>query len=148
MDWRRAGRLLDTKLTQIASKIESGFHQVSVKSRCNAFSRRRLQVDDEGTSGRKLLHPGRGSPSRSEVNTTAQAAPRDADHFGSKVTNMFDELWRQGKLIADDVANVTLKVNSIKWNMDEGFRTIIHRPQAQSTSCGKPINLLFVQYLL
>lgn len=136
MDWRRAGRLLDTKLTHIATKIESGFHQMSIKNRCNASSRRRLQVDDEGTSERKLPHSDRpASPSRSEVNATAQAAPRYSDYFGSKVTNMFDELWRQGKLIAEDVANVTLKVNSIKWNMDEGFRTIIHRPQPQPTPC-------------
>jgi len=143
MEWRRAGRLLDTKLIQIATKIESGFHQASVKSRCNTSPRRSLQVGDDSISERKLPQSSRNSPSRPEVNTTSQAASRDADHFASKVANMFDELWQQGKLIADDVANVTLKVNSIKWNMDEGFRTIIHRPQPKPVPCGKSINQLF-----
>ena len=41
-----------------------------------------------------------------------------------KLGNMYDELWRQGKLMVDQLQLVAQTVNESKWHMDEGFRML------------------------
>lgn len=187
MGSRKTMRTMDTKITSLTTKLETGLHQLIFKAKCNPLTsannngqskaegelvkdggHKRRNTEEDWASILDLLPRTRNksSPtplvnrpkmannsSRSIFNRTetsnetvvmdeAETTKNNKEFdcpkvledrwlkctstLTNKLANMYDELWRQGKTMAEDVANMTLSVNSIKWNMDEGFRTIIH----------------------